>query len=339
MVRNDRNPRAVHIFDCADVGATLVRTARAQGLPWSHLPARDTSGDGAGLGGKIKRFQGVAGWTARRWLKVLPADLVHIHFGTRVDIATRWPRRPFVVHFHGTDIRDFYQDPGQRARIQWGADNAQAVFYATPDLAEYALAARRDAEYLPNPVDIGELPRWQPAAQPRIIFASRWGAAKGGSEQMELASMLAKAVGGTDIRLEGLDWGENASRAAEIGVNLVPLMNKSAYLQWLAQAHAVVGQSTGLLGMSELQALAIGVPTAVNVRPGLYPGRVPVLAAGSLEEQVELILAAAEDARAVAATVEARQWVEEHHNPDKIVRQLAAVYDSITGGSHSRQPV
>jgi hypothetical protein len=261
----------------------------------------------------------------------LPADLLHIHFGTRVDVATRWPRRPFAVHFHGTDIRDFYQDPRQRAQIQWGADNAEAVFYATPDLADYALQARADARYLPNPVDLAELPDWQPSPEPCIAFASRWGAAKGGAGQLELASRLVRTLRGSGIRLQGLDWGENAAQAAALGVELVPVMGKTAYLQWLAQAHAVVGQSTGLLGISELQALAIGVPTVSNVRPGLYPGSVPVVGAGSLDEQVDATVAAAKDARAVSAALNARAWVAEHHDPDKIVRELSAVYASLPG--------
>ncbi len=331
MPKIDRNQRALHVFDCAGVGATLVAAARAQGLPWGFLPARDTSRDGPGLRGKAMRLQGVARWTARRWSMTLPADLLHIHFGTRVDVATRWPRRPFAVHFHGTDIRDFYQDPRQRAQIQWGADNAEAVFYATPDLADYALQARADARYLPNPVDLAELPDWQPSPEPCIAFASRWGAAKGGAEQLELASRLVRTLRGSGIRLQGLDWGENAAQAAALGVELVPVMGKTAYLQWLAQAHAVVGQSTGLLGISELQALAIGVPTVSNVRPGLYPGSVPVVGAGSLDEQVDATVAAAKDARAVSAALNARAWVAEHHDPDKIVRELSAVYASLPG--------
>lgn len=332
MATNNANPRAVHLFDCAGVGATLVRTGRAEGLAWSHLPARDVSRDGNNLGGRFNRLRGVAGWTAKRWALTLPADLLHIHFGTRVDIATRWPRRPFIVHFHGTDIREFYQDRRQREKIQWGADNAQAVFYATPDLAEYALEARPDAVYLPNPVDLAELPVWAPSAEPRVIFASRWGAAKGGAEQLELAARLSRAVAGTGIRLEGLDWGENAASAAELGVKLVPTMDKAAYLAWLATAHAVVGQSTGLLGMSELQAIGIGVPTAVNVRPGLYPGVVPVVGQGTVDDQVDSIVAAANDAAAAAAALGSRAWIAQHHDPAMIVRQLSAVYAAISPG-------
>lgn len=329
MAISGGTPRTLHLFDCADVGATLVRAARGEGLPWFYLPARDASSDRTVGAGRIRRFSGVAAWTARRWSLSLPSDLLHIHFGTRAKIAARWPQRPFVLHFHGTDIREFYRDPQQRANIQWAADSAKAVFYATPDLTEYAREARPDARYLPNPVDLTELPNWKPAPEPRILFASRWGAAKGGPEQLELAGRLARALKGTGIRLEGLDWGENAAQAAALGVRLVPTMGKQEYLGWLSGAHAVVGQSTGLLGMSELQAMGIGVPTAVNVRPGLYPGLVPVVGVGGVDDQVDSIVAAAKDPHGAAARLDAKGWLTQHHDPVTIVRQLAADYAAI----------
>jgi hypothetical protein len=49
-----------------------------------------------------------------------------------------------------------------------------------------------------------------------------------------------------------------------------------------------------------------------------------------LEEQVDSIVAAAKDARGVSATLGARAWVAEHHDPDKIVQELAAVYSSLS---------
>lgn len=329
MSNSGSTPRALHLFDCADVGATLVRSAQSEGLPWSYLPARNTAMDGTAIGGRIRRLGGVAAWTARRWALSLPADLLHIHFGTRARIAARWPQRPFVLHFHGTDIREFYRDPLQRANIQWAADTAKAVFYATPDLAEHSREARPDAQYLPNPVDLTELPLWRPSNEPRILFASRWGAAKGGEEQLELAGTLARALKGTGIGMEGLEWGENAAQAAALGVKLVPVMGKQDYLQWLAGAHLVVGQSTGLLGMSELQAMGIGVPTAMQLRPGLYPGAVPVIGSGDMDQQVESILAAAKGPRAAADSLDARAWLIEHHDPLTIVRQLAAAYAAV----------
>ncbi|WP_157365195.1 glycosyltransferase family 4 protein [Arthrobacter sp. QXT-31] len=330
MTRKDADPRVVHIFDCADVGATLVRTARAQGRPWSYLPARDTSQDGKELRGRLKRLGGVAGWTARRWSLTLPADFLHIHFGTRVDIATRWPQRPYIVHFHGTDIREFYNDPRQRPKIQWGADHAAAVVYSTPDLRKHAEPVRSDAVYLPNPVDWAELPEWTPAGPPRVVFASRWEDSKGGAEQLKVAAAIRDVTQGRVV-LEGLDWGNMAEEARALGVRLVPKMPKAEYLRWMSGAHCVVGQSAGILAMSELQALSMGVPVVMNLGEGYYVDA-PVLDGDGPEGLAAQALRALEDPLAVSAQANARAWVEKYHGPDAAVEKLAGIYRGVMAG-------
>ena len=329
MAINRTDPRVLHVFDCADVASTLVRSGRVEGLPWRHLDMRDTSGDTRGLLGPARRLAGVGGWKVRRRVEFQRADLLHIHFGTRVNIAQAAPGRPFVVHFHGTDIREFYRDPAQRERVQWGADHARAVFYATPDLAEHAREARPDALYLANPVDLSELPEWTPRPEVSVVFASRWSGAKGGGRQLELAESLVRALAGSGVQVQGLQWGENASRAAAAGVRLIPQMDKPAYLRWLAGAHAVVGQSTGLLGMSELQALAIGVPTVMELRTELYPGTVPILSPPSVQEQTAAIVEVLRDPARSSQELDARRWVREHHDPRVIARTLADHYRSL----------
>jgi glycosyltransferase involved in cell wall biosynthesis len=330
MTREDGNPRVLHVFDCADVGSTLVRTARAQGRPWSYLAARDTSREGNDVRGRLKRLGGVAGWTARRWSLTLPADFLHIHFGTRVDIATRWPQRPFIVHFHGTDIRAFYRDPRQRAKIQWGADHAEAVLYSTPDLRQHAEQARPDAVYLPNPVDWAELPAWTPAGPPRVVFASRWEDSKGGAEQLKVAAAIKDATRGS-VALEGLDWGNQAEEARALGVTLVPTMPKAAYLRWMSGAHCVVGQSAGILAMSELQALSMGVPLVMNLGEGYYTDA-PVLQGDGPEGLAAQALRALEDPLAASVQANAREWVERYHGPDVAVEKLAGIYRSVMAG-------
>jgi glycosyltransferase involved in cell wall biosynthesis len=276
------------------------------------------------LRGRARRLQGVAGWTARRWALTLPADLLHIHFGTRVDITTRWPRRPFVVHFHGTDIREFYQDPRQRGQIQWGADNARAVIYSTPDLAEHALPARSDARYLPNPVDFAELPDWRPTPEPRVIFSSRWEESKGGAEQLKVAAAIRDALQGRVV-LEGLDWGNMAGEAKALGVNLVPPMRKSAYLQWMAGAHCIVGQSAGIMAMSELQAVSMGIPVVMNVGQNFYT-EPPVLQGEGPEGLAAQVCHVLEDPLAASAEAKGREWAERFHGPQVAVEALAHIY-------------
>jgi hypothetical protein len=320
-----RPPRVLHLYDAADVGATLVKYGRRTGLPWRQFDAVPPQ-PGAGLppARRALRLAASAGWQARRAAGILAADLLHVHSGSRTGIVRSRPHRPFVLHLHGTDIRTQYYDPARRAGIAWGLEHAAAVLFSTPDLAGHARAARPDARYLPNPVDPEELPRFHPGDRPKIVFASRWEAAKGGPAQLEIARAVAAAVPGT--QLEGLDWGADAAQAAAAGITLLPRMPKRRYLQWLAGAHAVVGQSAGILAMSELQAVGIGVPVAMSpLGEGYYPGPAPVLqgSPAELAEQLREVLA---DPLAASARLDGPQWVRRHHGPEQSVQQLAGIY-------------
>ena len=108
---------------------------------------------------------------------------------------------------------------------------------------------------------MAELPAWSPATKPKVFFPSRWDASKGGDALLETAAEVLSAVGRSDkVDVVGLDWGDRAPEAAALGIKLLPKMTKSAFLRELSSAHVAVGQVTGLLGVSELQAMGIGVP-------------------------------------------------------------------------------
>lgn len=325
MSADIREPSSLHLYDCADVGATLVRYGRASGRDWRYLPIRDSSTDGPGMTGRLSRARKIAAWKSRRFVDTFRSDLVHVHFGTRLEGLNRSPRRPFVVHYHGTDIRSFYYDPTLRSRIQWGADNAAAVLYSTPDLKEHAEAARADAIYLPNPVDSAELPDWTPADEPTVVFASRWEISKGGNRQLEVLKAVREAVGPA-VRIEGLDWGDGAKEARALGATLVPKMPKASYLRWLSEAHCVMGQLSGSLGMSELQALGIGVPLVAPLKKGFYPGAVPVLGGPTTEVLAQQVKSVLSDPEAAALSLQARHWIDANHAPSVSVERLAGIY-------------
>jgi hypothetical protein len=328
-VGTDRDPKVLHLYDAADVGATLVRYGRRQGLPWRQFdkvpPSDAGSPQDAALPARVRRLLAAASWQAARAAGILRADLLHLHSGSRLGMVRSRPHRPFVLHFHGTDIRTQFQDPERRPVLQWGADHAAAVLYSTPDLRPNAEQARPDAVYLANPVDLEELPDWAPAPRPRVVFASRWEASKGGAAQLELARALAAAAG-PRVQLQGLAWGGGAPEAAALGVELLPKMPKPQYLRWLASAHCVVGQSAGILAMSELQAVAIGVPVAMPLGEGLYPDPAPVLQGTTAEALAAQAMAALADPAGTSAALAGRDWVRDHHSPELAVARLRGLY-------------
>ena len=319
-------PRVLHVYDAADVGATLVKYGRRAGRAWRHFNVIPPEGRPSSALGRAGKLAAGAVWQTRRAAAILRSDLLHVHSGSRIGVVRSRPVKPFVLHFHGTDIRTQYYDPARRPALQWGADHAVRVLYSTPDLREHAEAARTDAVYLPNPVDVEELPAWQPIDRPRIVFASRWDASKGGERQLELVRAL-RASAGADVELQGLDWGDGASLAAELGVVLVPKMPKPQYLRWLASAHVVIGQSAGILAMSELQAIGIGVPVVMQLGEAYYQSP-PVLQGISVEALAAAATAALDDPPGISAFLQGRTWLQEHHNPVTLVHQLRSIYSN-----------
>lgn len=321
----------LHVNDCADVALNLVAAARRQGLEWRRLaPHQVRPPQGSHRSAWLPRV-------ARTIVGVRRSDVLHVHYATSVPLIQRpgVPSRPYFLHLHGTDIRDQWGDPRWTSLIQDAIDGAEHVYYTNLDTAEAATEARPDADYMPAFVDF-EKTAARPAprkGQPPIVrFASRWDSSKNAARMIETAKALGRTVGGAII--EGLDWGADARTAAESGVRLVPTMPGDTYRQWLASADVVVGQATGLLGVSELEALAAGVPVAIPVTDLVeYPdGSRPPVVHGSPEEVAEAVAEVLADHRDQAGRDQI-EWVREHHTADAYVPVLEDRYRRAAGAS------
>ncbi|WP_448073230.1 glycosyltransferase [Georgenia yuyongxinii] len=322
------DPAVLHFNDCANVGANLVRAARAHGWRWGYVPPAKvrpaaTPDQLRGVG-KARYLP----YLARRRSALQRADVVHVHYATSARLLRErfMPRRPYFLHLHGTDIRTQWLDPAYHEEIRRAAGEAVGVFYTTPDNHEHARQARADAEYMPVFVNFDELPAWQPADRPRVVFVSRWEDVKGLADQLATAQQLRAALG-PEVELVGLDWGPGAAAARTVGVRLVPKLSHPAYLDLLASAHVTVGQSTAILSVSELEAMAIGVPLAASGEHHPMPdGGAPPLLTGTVEETVEQVVAALTDPSATAQTLDVARWVRDHHDAGDHVARLETRY-------------
>jgi hypothetical protein len=270
-----------------------------------------------------------------------------------VTAHTDWLRRPCVLHLHGTDIRVRRYQARYADLVTRAVRRARDVYYTTPDLAEHVLDLRPDAVLQPVVVDVDELVGHEPAesaglAEPtepaesvehgpfRVLFASRWDAAKGGELQVEVLDALRSAYGDS-IVLEGLDWGEGAPRAArDHGVELRPRMGHDAYARWLATGSVAVGQMTGCMGVSELEAVGSGVTTVMALDRRWYDGThdttrdVPVLG-GPVDrsDMVEAVVRGVGRALDGERVTNGRAWVAEHHSPRRAVARLVERFDRL----------
>jgi hypothetical protein len=319
--------RVTHLFDCAEVGSALVTEGRRQNQPWHQIQGPWTR---RGTQKAYYRF------VAELALRYPRTGLWHVHMGGRALWARGRFARPYVLTLHGTDIRENYWQAEHHEKIKQDIDLAKHVFYTTPDLKEKAEKARPDAEYLPVALDMGVIPEWAPASRPRVFFPSRWDGSKGGDGLLAMAAEIAHAVEGR-AELVGLDWGDRAAEAASLGIRLIPRMSQTDFLSELSQAHVAVGQTGGALGVSELQAMAIGVPLIFSDPVAGYPkgndmGAIVV----ARKDAGSAVVDALADPESTSAKVGGPAYVRRHHDPAGMIDRLRTVYASASKASPSK---
>ncbi|MEZ2370728.1 hypothetical protein [Arthrobacter sp. RCC_34] len=326
-------PRVIHINDCANVARTLVDEAHRRNLSWDFMPP-DAVRPGQGFGSGMKARLAQLPYQLRHASAALGHDVLHFHYGTTPSVFDKpfLPRKPYLLHLHGTDIRTQWPQPAFHDQIQRAIDGAQGVYYTTLDLEENATAARPDAQYLPAPLMFDRIPEWSaPEGRTRISFASRWDDSKNVALQLETAAALVKAF--PDAEVLGLDWGPGAAEAQRLGVRLVPKMPHGDFLDYLAGASVVVGQSAGILAVSELEALAAGVVVACPGTQWTGPAGEPPVLQGTPEEIVEQVRVTLEDPAAMASRLSGPAWVRKNHSAADQVALLQSAYRAAASSS------
>jgi hypothetical protein len=330
--RPDAGPRVLHVNDCAFTAANLVHEANGRGLPWAMTPLAASGQTWAGPVAKVRRAALGAAWLSRLAARAARVDLLHVHFATVYQHTRLVPRR-FVLHCHGSDVRTLQYDPRYTATIHRALARAERVFYSTPDLAEHTLPHRPDAVYLPVPIDTAALPTWAPTTgPPQVLFSSRWDDSKGLAAQLAIAAGLVKATKGTDAEVVGLDWGPAAAAARDVGVRLLPRRDHTEYLRLLATAHVVVGQSSGILAASELEALGIGAPLLMTADHALYGDATPPVLDAAMTGPDDVVQAAAlalADPAATAQTQQGPAWVRQRHGVGPAVDRVLELYRTL----------
>lgn len=137
--------KVLHVWDPCAVASTLTKYLRQLGVESEVLMRTRYDPYGQSVGAKP-----IFGPTPFASLQILSevrhADIVHIHMKDQlIPVIQRFfKRKPIVMHYHGSDIRERWEE----RRSLWA--RADRVLVSTPDLLKDAPPG---VEWFPNPVD------------------------------------------------------------------------------------------------------------------------------------------------------------------------------------------
>lgn len=264
-------------------------------------------------------------------------DIVHIHWASYGVFGPR-SKIPFIVHCHGSDVRNRLQQPFFRLMLSPIFRQASAVMCITPDILPIVQSVRSDAVFFPAPIDTElfapEEDSRGPLSQPWIILLfARLDSTKGVDISAQGIARFVQRHAGVRVRL--LDWGDLRSQYKQQYSNrfeFIPPVSPFEVADLIRSADVVVGQvALGALGLSELQAMSCAKPVIASFRfGGAYSALPPICQATSAEEvdeHLEHLFQHSEEAKALGQR--ARTWVIQHHGYRTLVDKLEAYYRSI----------
>ena len=264
---------------------------------------------------------------AIRRLRTNRYDVVHIHWLSQ-GIVGLLSGRPFFAQAHGSDLHANLRNPVLRKVTRSVLEGAKAVFYVTPNLPAYAPGFEHKLRYLPNPVWVDETAvAPPPTTLARALIFTRLAAVKGVDRIFPASERLRRSV-----ELTALEWGPLSSEYVQRYGRLVRFVRPVPHDEiraFLAQFDVIIGQmQQGSLGLSELEAMAVGRPVITGIDWSLYPEDPPPVIAASDPNGIAGAVEKLKDDEEELARLsrEGREWVKRNHGYQRHLQLLESAY-------------
>ena len=253
-------------------------------------------------------------------------DIVHIHWLSHGIVGLPLGR-PFFAQAHGSDLHVNMRRPVLRLVTRAVLKRAKIVFYVTPDLRHFAAEFDDKLIYLPNPVHVSEVTPPPPRRLTKALIFTMLHNRKGVERIFPAAERLSKLV-----ELTALDYGPLATDyAARYGavVRFVGQVPHDEIGPFLEQFDIVIGQMRqGILGLSELEAMAAGRPVITGINLDNFPEDPPPVVVAANPEQIVRAVEKLQDdeAELLRLSRAGREWVRRNHGFERNLQQLEEAY-------------
>jgi glycosyltransferase involved in cell wall biosynthesis len=261
-------------------------------------------------------------------------DVVHIHWASYGALGLV-SKIPFIVHCHGTDVRERLKSPLFRSLLSPIFQRATAVLCITPDLLPIVRTLRSDTIFLPSPIDTDHFApekecQCSLSRLRTLLLFARLDPIKGADSALQGIARFAQR--NADVRVQVLDWGplrEHYKQQYAERFEFVPRVAPHEVARLLHSADIIVGQlHLGALGLSELQAMSCAKPVIASfIYEDAYPNLPPICQATTAEEvdqHLEHLFRHPEEGAALGRR--AREWVIANHDYRVLAARLEMLY-------------
>jgi glycosyltransferase involved in cell wall biosynthesis len=256
--------------------------------------------------------------------------LLHIHFVSQgiVGLAVG---KPFFLHAHGSDLHANLKSAFKRRLSLLIMRRARGIFYTTPNLRQYLDGFTHKSHLLGNPIDTSLFnPGTTPSGLSDLLVFTRLEPIKGVDRIFERAAEMS-----TLIKMTAVGWGPLTHEYSERYGSMVRFIHPVPHAEiprLLQRFSVVIGQMRqGVLGLSELEAMAAGRPVLANVDLRFYgddpPPVVDAKDGDGLINALRRLKSHPEEVQELSRA--GRAWVERHHSPQRHLEVLSREYSKI----------
>lgn len=332
--------RVLHVNDCAGVASNLVLGLSKIGV-YAELfqPTLGTYRARRTVKFSLPLIRTLEAIRLRNYVKKHAFDIVHIHYA-RFAYMALVTGLSYVLHIHGGDLYVDLDRRGFRELTRLAIRKARKVYYATPDLKNILKDIRKDAIFLPNPINLNDfVPSDQviEPRQPRVLSISKLDKRKGIERILAAIELILHAY--PEVEVSIFNFGDESEGAQSFfkrhqknpRIIAIPRVPHKDIASLINSATLVLGQQSqeiGALGVSELEAMACAKPVVCYfVYPEAYSSPPPVLLSRSPQEACNHMLNLLRDpAYCHSVGEKSRKWVSSYHDLHAIARNLMDHY-------------